>query len=349
MNTFVFCKKLKEMYGNNCNEFAIAEIEEATVYYFIPMLFGASCILYFKNNTNILSEILFQVCYKSFLAATKLSNACKRIRNFFILPNSVETTTKTKAYIYDEIKVVKNGVRCASFETMKTFKDSEYLGNPNEYYDLDEDVEDSCLSSFDSDLVGSPSSSSSSSSPSLSEDSTLSEPLYIADKNEDDNTVEFKNFDFIMHTNYKYPESSTESMKQNYTKIFRTFTNEDYNSDKTKYEVSRCEMILCTLRIGDSGSDDCCDDDNNSNSQCDKEEYEIDIQKPYNFNVVGNFILDEKFVHWYMLKKYNYRMEHLTNYQITCITKDIKLIQLSRHSGLLVHLNDYQQVKQDIQ
>jgi hypothetical protein len=365
MNTFVFCKKLKEMYGNSCNEFAITEIEEATVYYFIPMLFGASCILYFKNNKNILSEILFQVCYKSFLAATKLSNACKRIRNFFISPTSIDITTK--AYIYDEVKVIKDGVRCASFETMQTFKDSHYLGNPNEYYDLNEDVEDSSSSSFDSDLVSSSSPSSSSpssscspspcsSSPSLissssSEDSTtLSEPLYIIDKNEDDTTVEFKNFDFIMHTNYKYPESS-ETMKQNYTKIFRTFTNEDYNSDNTKYEVSTCEMIICTLRIGDNIRDDCSDDDsndNNSDHEC-NEEYEIDLQKPYNFDVVGNFILDEKFVHWYMFKKYNYRMKHFTNYQIKCITKDIKLIQLNRHSGLCVRLNDYQQVKQNIQ
>lgn len=320
MNTFVFCKKLKEMYGNNCNEFTIAEIEEATVYYFIPMLFGASCILYFKNNTNILSEILFQVCYKSFLAATKLSNACKRIRNFFVLPNSVETTTKTKAYIYDEIKVVKNGVRCASFETMKTFKDSEYLGNPNEYYDLDEDVEDS---SFDSDLVSSPSSSSSSSSPSLSEDSTLLEPLYIADKNEDDNTVEFKNFDFIMHTNYKYPESS--SMKQNYTKIYRTFTQYDFYSDKNKYEISNTEMIICILKIDGHET-----------------EYEIDLSKPYNFNVVGNLILDEKFVHWYIIKKYNYIIESSMNYNITCITNSCKKYELDRSCGLRVHLYDYE-------
>jgi len=361
MNTFVFCKKLKDMYGNSCSEFAVAEIEEATLYYFIPMLFGASCIIYFKNNKNILSEILFQVCYKSFLVATKLSNACKRIRNFFISPISVDITAK--AYIYDEVKVIKDGVRCASFETMQTFKNSHYLGNPNEYYDLDEDVEDSSSSSFDSDLVSSsspsspsissssssPSSSSSSSSPSSpsssssSEDSTiLSEPLYIIDKNEDDTTVEFKNFDFIMHTNYKYPESN-ETMKQNYTKVFRRFTNDDYNSDKTKYQVSTCEMILCTLRIGDSIHDDGNDDEEPG------EEYEIDIQKPYNFNVVGNFILDEKFVHWYMLKKYNYRMEDFTNYQIKCITKDVKLIHLSRHSGLFVRLNDYQQVKQDIQ
>jgi hypothetical protein len=333
------------MYGNKCNEFAIAEIEEATVYYFIPMLFGASCILYFKNNTTVLSEILFQVCYKSFLVATKLSNACKRIRNVFISPTSVDITSK--AYIYDEVKVIKDGVRCASFETMQTFKNSHYLGNPNDYYDLDEDVEDCSSSSFDDDLVNSSSLSSPSSpstSSSSSEESTLSEPLYVIEKNEDDNTVEFKNFDFIMHTKYKYPES-TETTKQNYTKVFRTFTNDDYNSDKTKYELSTCEMILCTLRIGDSIRVPCPMDDEEPG-----EEYEIDIQKPYNFNVVGNFILDEKFVHWYMLKKYNYRMEDFTNYQIKCITKDVKLILLNRHSGgLLVCLNDYQQVKQDIQ
>jgi hypothetical protein len=337
---FIFCKNIKEMYRNNCSDFAVAEIEEVTLHYFLPVLFGLSCALYVKNNKELISEILFQIGYKSFLAATKVSNAYRRIKNFFVSSDSMSVVNK-KTYIYDEIKVIKNGVRHASFETMATFKDSSYLGNPNDYYDLNEDVEE-CSSSFDSDPVNdssspsssspsssSPSSSSQSSSSSLEEPLSL-EPLFVMEKNDSEQTLNFKNFEFIMHTNYRYPESF-ETSKQNYTKIYRTFTENDYYADKTKYETSAAEMIICTLQIdGDS------------------EEYEIDLSQPYNFNVVGNLILDEKFVYWYILKKYNYAIESSANYKITCITKDIKAFQLDRSCGLRVHLNEYEKVDQSI-
>jgi hypothetical protein len=94
------------------------------------------------------------------------------------------------------------------------------------------------------------------------------------------------------------------------------------------YEKSNAEMIICNIEIdGDDA------------------EYEIDLSQPYNFNVVGNIVLDEKFVYWYMLKKYNYAIEPLTNYKITCITKDIKMFQLDRSCSLRVHLNAYEQVE----
>lgn len=342
---FIFCKNIKETYRNNCSDFAVAEIEEVTLHYFLPVLFGISCALYVKNNKELISELLFQIGYKSFLAATKISNAYRRIKNFFVSSDSMSVINK-KTYIYDEVKVIKNGVRCALFETMATFKESCYLGNPSDYYDLNEDVEE-CSSSFDSALVddasspssSSPSSSSpSSSSPSSSSPSSSSslegslslEPLFIMEKNDSEQMLDFKNFDFIMHTNYRYPESF-ETSKQNYTKIYRTFTENDYYADKTKYETSAAEMIICTLQIdGDS------------------EEYEIDLSQPYNFNIVGNLILDEKFVYWYILKKYNYAIEPSANYKITCITKDIKTFQLDRSCGLRVHLNEYEKVDQSI-
>ena len=340
---FIFCKNIKETYRHNCSEFAVAEIEEVTLHYFLPVLFGISCALYVKNNKQLLSEILFQIGYKSFLAATKVSNAYRRIKNFFVSSDSNSVVDK-KTYIYDEIKVIKNGVRRASFETMATFKESSYLGNPNDYYDLNEDIEE--CSSFDSDLVNnasSPSSSSpSSSSPSsssLEESLSLDEPLLAMEKNDSEQTLDFKNFDFIMHTNYRYPES-TETSKQNYTKIYRTFTENDFSADKTKYETSTAEMIICTLQI--DGDGDCYGDRDGQSGT----EYEFDLSHPYNFNVVGNLILDEKFVHWYILKKYNYAIEPSTNYKITCITKDIKTFQLDRSCGLYVHLNEYEKVDQ---
>lgn len=334
------------MYHNNCNDFVLSEIAEIELK-FIALFIGLSGIVYLKNNKELLSELLFQIGYKSFLAATKLSNACRRIKNFFVFSDSGSVVTR-KRCIYDEVKVIKNGIRHASFETMATFKESSYLGNPNHYYNLNEDIEE-CSSSFDSDIVddapSSPSPSPSSPSPSSPssaekkpslEKLPLLEPLFVMEKNDSEKTLDFKNFDFIMHTNYRYPESH-ETSKQNYTKIYRTFTENDFSADKTKYETSTAEMIICTLQIDDDGDGD-----------GEAEEYEIDLLHPYNFNVVGNLILDEKFVYWYILKKYNYAIEPSANYKITCITKDIKTFQLDRSCGLRVHLNEYKEVHQSI-
>ena len=345
MNRFTVCQDIKKTYHYNCNDFVLAEIAEIELK-FIALFMGLSGIIYLKNNRELLSELLFQVGYKSFLAVTKISNAYRRIKNYFVIG-------RKKAYIYDEVKVIKNGVRRASFETMETFKESSYLGNPNDYYDLQEVVEESASSSsssssssFDSDLVSSsspspsppsspPSSPHSSPSPHSSSSSSTCqsvslEPLFVMEKNESNNTVEFKTFDFIMHTNYMYSES-TEISKQNYTRIYRTFMEHDFYADKTAYETSNAEMIICNLEIDGDDSE---------------VEYEIDLSQPYNFNVVGNVVLDEKFVHWYILKKYNYAIEPSTNYKITCITKDIKTFQLDRSCGLRVHLNEYAKVDQ---
>ena len=339
MNKIVSCQNIKKLYHYNCNEFVIAEVVEVELK-FVALFIGLSGIIYLKSNKELLSEILFQIGYKSFLVASKISNTYRRIKNFFVFSDSSSVVNK-KTYTYDEVKVIKNGVRHGSFETMATFQESSYLGNPNHYYDLNEPIEE--CSSFDSDIVNdassplSPSSPSSSSpsSPSLEEEPLSLEPLFVMEKNDSEKTLDFKSFDFIMHTNYRYPES-TETSKQNYTKIYRTFTENDFSADKTKYQTSTAEMIICTLQI-DGGDGD-----------GEAEEYEIDLLHPYNFNVVGNLILDEKFVHWYILKKYNYAIEPSVNYKITCITKDIKTFQLDRTCGLRVHLNEYEEVHQSI-
>ena len=349
MNRFVFCENIKEKYHTRCNDFVqseIAEIELKLVVLFV----GLSGIVYLKNNKELLSEFLFQFGYNSFLAATKISNAYTKIKNYFVSSvSSNSPINRKKTYIYDEVKVIKNGVRNACFETMATFKESCYLGNPNDYYDMDEVVEESSssssssssLSSFDSDTnectSSSPSSQSSPpSSPSShtcehEEEETSSQPLFVMETNESSNTIDFKTFDFIMHTNYMYPES-TETSRQNYTRVYRTFTENDYHADKTTYEKSNAEMIICNLEIEGNEGDDT--------------EYEIELSQPYNFNVVGNIILDKKFVYWYILKTYNYAMDPSSNYKITCITKDIKTFQLDPSSVLRVHLNEYEKVDQ---
>ena len=332
MNRFTVCQNIKKTYQHNCNDFVLAEMAEIELK-FIALFMGLSGVIYLKNNRELLSELLFQIGYKSFLAVTKLSNVYRKIKNYFVSSQPVTSNTK-KAYIYDEVKVIKNGVRHASFETMETFNESSYLGNPNDYYDLEEVVEESDSSSFDSDLVSSsssspspPSSSSSSSHASTCEPASF-DPLFVMENNESNNTVEFKTFDFIMYTNYMYLES-TDTSKQNYTRIYRTFTENDFYADKTAYETSNAEMIICNLEI--DGDDT-------------ETEYEINLSQPYNFNVVGNLVLDEKFVCWYILKKYNYAIGPSANYKITCITKDIKTFQLDRSCGLRVHLNEYEKV-----
>ena len=345
MNHIICCENMKKMYYDKCYDLAISDIAKIEIK-FIALFIGAAGVLYLKNNKNMLSEFIFQVSYNSFLAATKISNAFKKVKNYFVSSdqfNNDDINKKIKC-IYDEVKVIKDGVRKASFETMETFKDASYLGNPNEYYDINETVEQQqeqelesmpCSpehSSSDVDLeVDTSSSSSRSSISSHSSSSSYSENcrddlLFIMEKEKNesgDDVLEFKSYDFILHTNYEYFESN-QSQNKNYTRIYRTFTVNDYAVHATSYEISNAEMIICTLEIDNNGKI-----------------YEIDLSYPYNVNVVGNVILDEKFVYWYMLKKYNYIIECSKNYKITCITKDVSAFHLDRSSGVRVHLNNY--------
>lgn len=332
----VLCENMKKNYYDKCSDLVIKDITEIEIK-FIALFIGAAGVLYLKNNKNLLSELVFQVSYKSFLVATKISNAFKRVKNYFISSENTfdkdNINTKIKC-IYDEVKVIKDGVRQASFETMKTFKHASYLGNPNDYYDIHETIESEiepthCShenSSSDVDLEVDVDTSSSSSGSSVSSSSCLEDhrddSLFIMERNESDDALEFKGYDFILHTNYEYFQSN-QSQNKNYTRIYRTFTANDYAVEKNSYEISNAEMIICTLEI-DNGK-----------------LYEIDLSYPYNVNVVGNVILDEKFVYWYMIKKYNYVIECSKNYKITCITKDVNAFQLDRSSGVRVNLNNY--------
>lgn len=335
----ILCENIKKKYHDKCYDLVISDVAEIEIK-FIALFIGAAGVLYLKNNKNMLSEIIFQVSYKSFLAATKISNAFKKFKNYFVSSENIFNIDKKIKCIYDEVKIIKYGFRQASFETMETFKDASYLGNPNEYYDIHETVESESApcspehsehSSSDVDLeVDTSSTSSRSSASSPSSSSSYSEnhhydPLFIMEKkkNESGDVLEFKSYDFILHTNYEYFESN-QSQNKNYTRIYRTFTANDYAMKEPIYEISNAEMIICTLEIDNNGKI-----------------YEIDLSYPYNVNVVGNIILDEKFVYWYMLKKYNHVLECSKNYKITCITKDVNAFQLDRSSGVRVHLNNY--------
>ena len=130
MNKNVLCENIKKTYYNNCNDFVLSEIAEIELK-FVALFIGVTGIVYLKNNKELLSELLFRIGYGSFLAATKVSNAFRRIKNCFVFSQPTATFDKKKTYVYDEVKVIKNGVRHASFETMATFNESSYLGNPN--------------------------------------------------------------------------------------------------------------------------------------------------------------------------------------------------------------------------
>jgi hypothetical protein len=327
MNHNVFCENIKKRYYANCHDLVIKDIAYIEMK-FIALFIGAVGVLYLKNNNTMLSKLIFQVSYKSFLAATKISNAYKGVKNYFVSSEHVINNNDNKKIkcIYDEVKVIKDGVRQASFETMETFKDASYLGNPNDYYDVHEivDSESPCSPYVDSSSFSSSSDSSASSESSSYSEDHHDDPLFIMEKNDDsDDALEFKSYDFILHTNYDYSESN-QSQNKNYTRIYRTFTANDYAVKEPIYEISNTEMIICTLEIDNNGK-----------------LYEIDLSYPYNVNVVGNVILDEKFVYWYMLKKYDYVIECSENYKITCITKDVNTFQLDRSYGLRVHLNNY--------
>ena len=104
MNKIVFCQNIKKTYHTNCSDFVLAEVAEIELK-FVALFIGLSGIIYLKNNKELLSEILFQVSYKTFLAVTKVSNAYRRIKNFFVFSDSKSIVNK-KAYIYDEVKVI---------------------------------------------------------------------------------------------------------------------------------------------------------------------------------------------------------------------------------------------------
>ncbi len=71
MNHIICCENMKKMYHDKCYDLVISDITEIEIK-FIAIFIGAAGVLYLKNNKNMFSELIFQVSYKSFLAATKI-------------------------------------------------------------------------------------------------------------------------------------------------------------------------------------------------------------------------------------------------------------------------------------
>jgi len=335
-----FCEGIKQKYIYNCNPYIIKEILNCEMK--IICLFSAAGLYYFTKS-NTFSKLIIYTTYKTILGLTKIQGVFNKVKNYFD-SNSSETTNKKK-YIFDEVKVIKDGIRCATFETLLDLKESSYLGNPLEYCDIDTGDIDTDTDADVTSIVSSNSDENHNNNDSDNSDSDndengdngvneengvndengvngSSDPLFIMEKNESDNTLEFRKYDFIMNTVYYYG-SDYKLQDKNYTRIFRTFTENEYENGGKKYEISNAEMIICSLEL--------------ENGKI----FEIDVSSPYNFNVVGNVILDEKFIKWYMIKNYNTVLTNSENYKVTCITKYITTFKLDRSSGLRVNLNNY--------
>ena len=148
--------------------------------------------------------------------------------------------------------------------------------------------------------------------------------------NKQNNTIQFKPYDFIMQTlffdknNNQNDNINCNKQNKNYTKLYRKFTENDYSITTKDHVISKAGMIICSLELKGVS-------------------YDIDISFPYNFNVVGNIILDYTFLSWYMMKEYTGVIFTLgREYTLTCISNAITTYKLGNSSGLLVNLNEYE-------
>lgn len=106
--------------------------------------------------------------------------------------------------------------------------------------------------------------------------------------------------------------------------MYRKFTENDYSVTTKDHVISKAGMIICSLELKGVS-------------------YDIDISFPYNFNVVGNIILDYTFLSWYMMKEYTVvTFASDCEYTLTCISNEITTYKLGNSSGLLVNLNEYE-------
>jgi hypothetical protein len=341
----------------NYNECECAEICPETSFKLIIAL-TAGCIFYSFVKSDDFPETMIRVTYKAFYKTvsmyTKMNSAYNKLTSYFLNKynknnNKNESTDdvlmdSTESYTNYEIRVIKNGVKYEQFETMKLFKKSNYLGNPNDYCDSQDDESQQSHSfngcdSQDDDENQQPQEQQQPQQPQQEEvklekgvkdEKCEKDELFIMKHNKQNNTIQFKPYDFIMQTffeknNNQIDNNSNNSynkQNKNYTKLYRKFTENDYSVTTKDHVVSKAGMIICSLELKDVS-------------------YDIDISFPYNFNVVGNIILDYTFLSWYMMKEYNVVIPEC-EYTLTCISNAITTYKLGNSSGLLVNLNDYE-------
>ena len=225
---------------------------------------------------------------------------------------------------------------------MKIFKKSNYLGNPNDYCDSQDESEESQSQSTGSCDVCDVSDSQDDgednkdggdvkqdkiTNTETTETNSKNEQLFIM-KHKQNNTIRFIKYDFIMQTLFCEPGAKNyNKLNKNYTRLYRQFTENNYSISPNDLVISKVGMIVCSLELKGKT-------------------YDIDISFPYNFNVVGNVILDYTFLSWYILKEYE--VSPFTSdceYTLTCISNAnavMHVYKLGKSSGLLVNLNEYE-------
>lgn len=320
----------------NYNECECIEISPETSIKLMIAL-TASCMLYSFVKSNAFPETMIRITYKAVSMYTKMNSAYNKLTSYFLNKYNKNNNNESivdntfvdsaESYTNYEIRVIKNGVKYEQFETMKSFEKSNYLGNPNDYCDSQDDESqqshsfngsgcDNCDSQDDDE-----SQEQQQGEVKLEEDAKgEKDELFIMKHNKQNNTIQFKPYDFITQTLFE----NNNRQNKNYTKLYRKFTENDYSITTKDHVISKAGMIICSLELKGVS-------------------YDIDISFPYNFNVVGNIILDYTFLSWYMMKEYNVvTFTSECEYTLTCISNAITTYKLGNSSGLLVNLNDYE-------
>jgi hypothetical protein len=333
----------------NYNECECLEITPETSFNLMIAL-TAGCMLYSFVKSDAFPETMIRVTYKAISMYTKMNTAYNKLTSYFLNKynknnnnESIVDTTfvdSAESYTNYEIRVIKNGVKYEQFETMKLFKKSNYLGNPNDYCDSQDDEShqsnsfNGCDNSSDSQdddenqqqqEVKEQEQEKVKLEEDMKDEKCKKDELFIMKHNKQNNTIQFKPYDFIMQTLFFEKNNNTNNKQnKNYTKLYRKFTENDYSITTKDHVISKAGMIICSLELKGVS-------------------YDIDISFPYNFNVVGNIILDYTFLSWYMMKEYTVvTFTPECEYTLTCISNEITTYKLGNSSGLLVNLNEYE-------
>jgi len=334
----------------NYNECECVEIRPETSFKLMIAL-TAGCMLYSFVKSDAFPETMIRVTYKAVSIYTKMNSAYNKLTSYFLNKynnkyNKNESIDaglldSTESYTNYEIRVIKNGVKYEQFETMKLFEKSNYLGNPNDYCDSQDDESqqsrsfngcDNCDSQDDDENQQQQQEQQQQEQQQQQEveedakdEKCEKDELFIMKHNKQNNTIQFKPYDFIMQTLFeKNNNNYYNKQNKNYTKLYRKFTENDYSVTTKDHVISKAGMIICSLELKGVS-------------------YDIDISFPYNFNVVGNIILDYTFLSWYMMKEYTVvTFASDCEYTLTCISNEITTYKLGNSSGLLVNLNEYE-------
>ena len=71
-------------------------------------------------------------------------------------------------------------------------------------------------------------------------------------------------------------------------------------------------------------------------------EYDINLDKPINFNVVDNVILDSAFIRWYMNEKYDINVKDKEEYELKVMDNNVNFHSLSNISYIELKSENYQ-------